>query len=109
MTYRGIDVSRSINEILSDKCLNINKLSISICRFIWGDRNMRYWQIVKQKNEPNPDLLTDNDQKNIQRRKGRHRILNNKDPLGVILFKSYNIYLNDQNFLCIISICRSCW
>lgn len=71
---------------MSEKYLNINKVAIAYCRLVWGDRNMRYWQIIKQKREPDPVKLDVDDQQ-IRANKGRPWILNNKDPDGVSLFK----------------------
>lgn len=65
---------------------------------LWGDRNVRYWRVIEQKSEPNPDNLADSDQFMLKRRRGRTRILNNKDPEGVVLFKSMFIFFLNIRF-----------
>lgn len=87
ITYRGYDITDKINELMKDRSLNVSKLAIAIVRHIFGDRNMRFWQISKLPREIPADEITDEDQLK-KPSKGRPRCLNNKDPEGVTLFKS---------------------
>lgn len=84
--YRESDVKDHINMILKTSD-SLSKIVHSFTRLVWGDRNLRYWRVMQQNQEHRPENLSDLDQ--ITRKsRGRQRILNNKDPEGVELFKS---------------------
>lgn len=72
---------------MKDCLLTALKFAMCICRYIFGDRNMRYWQISKLPAEILANAITNEDQQK-KPSKGRPRCLNNKNPGGVLLFKS---------------------
>lgn len=71
-------------------CDNFSHVVHGFARMLWGDRNLRFWRVNHQNHEASAICLTDLDQLTFGKKpkRGRVRLLNNKDPDGVKLFKS---------------------
>lgn len=71
----------------------LSKVVHNFARFMWGDRNLRYWRVLDRTHDAPADMLTDLDQISFRRVRGRNKIMNNKDPESVFMFKRKYICL----------------